>query len=138
MRKKQISVTLTILTFALMFVLLANENAFAGPAQIIIVNNNAAGVGFNDPTPAAPVGGNTGTTLGQQRLIAFQHAANIWGARLDSNVPIVIRAQFVALGPGVLGSAGTTFIFRNFPNAPLPNTWYHSAIRESDSSAPPC
>ena len=29
-----------------------------------------AGVGFNDPTTVAPVGGNTGTTLGQQRMIA--------------------------------------------------------------------
>ena len=36
----------------------------AGPAQIVIVNINAPGVGFNDPTPRAPVGGNTGTTLG--------------------------------------------------------------------------
>ena len=45
----------------------------------------APGEGFNDPTPAAPVGGNTGTTLGQQRLIAFQHAADIWGAELDTN-----------------------------------------------------
>src|SRR5690242_19174650 len=37
-------------------------------ATIVIVNLNAPGEGFNDPTPAAPVGGNTGTTLGQQRL----------------------------------------------------------------------
>src|SRR5215212_7729891 len=103
MRKKQISVTLTILTFALAFILLANETAFAGPAQIIIVNINAPGVGFNDPTPVAPVGGNTGTTLGQQRLIAFQHAANIWSARLNSDVPIRIRAQFVPLAVNVLG-----------------------------------
>ena len=29
-------------------------------AQITIVNGNAPGVGFNDPTPAAPVGGNAG------------------------------------------------------------------------------
>lgn len=33
-------------------------------AAVTIVNNNAPGVGFNDPTPAAPVGGNPGTTLG--------------------------------------------------------------------------
>ena len=57
-------------------------------ATIIIVNGNAAGVGFNDPTVAAPVGGNSGTTLGEQRLIAFQAAANKWGATLTSAVPI--------------------------------------------------
>ena len=40
-------------------------------ATIVIVNQNDPGVGFNDPTPVAPVGGNPGTTLGQQRLNAF-------------------------------------------------------------------
>ena len=34
-------------------------------ATIIIVNANAAGTGFTDPTAVAPVGGNPGTTLGQ-------------------------------------------------------------------------
>ena len=100
----------------------------AGPAQFVIVNINAPNVGFNDPTPAAPVGGNTGTTLGEQRLIAFEHAAQIWSARLDSNVPIRIRAQFVSLGAGVLGSAGPVSVARNFANAPLLNTWHHIAL----------
>ncbi|HXV40975.1 MAG TPA: PA domain-containing protein [Steroidobacteraceae bacterium] len=102
--------------------------ASALPAQFIIVNINAAGVGFNDPTPAAPVGGNTGTTLGEQRQIAFTHAASIWSARLDSDVPIRIRAQFVPLGAGVLGSAGPVSVVRDFPNAPLGATWYHVAL----------
>ena len=106
--------------FALMFVLLANQNAFAGPAQFVIVNLNAPGVGFNDPTPAAPVGGNTGTTLGEQRLIAFQHAASIWSARLNSDVPIRIRAQFTSLAPNVLGSAGPVLYFRIFQMHRLP------------------
>src|SRR5262245_19160713 len=75
-------------------------------ATIVVVNNDGPGEGFNDPTPAAPVGGNTGTTLGAQRLIAFQHAANLWGATLDSPVTIIVRAAFDPLGPGSLGSAG--------------------------------
>src|ERR1044071_409412 len=128
MRKILFSKKSSLLTFALVFIALSGANAFAGPAQIIIVNINAPGVGFNDPTPAAPVGGNAGTTLGQQRLIAFQHAANIWGARLDSNVPIRIRAQFTPLGAGVLGSAGAVSVVRDFPNAPLAATWYHVAL----------
>ena len=119
---------ITLIVFALAIVGLFAQTSFAGPAQIVIVNINAPGVGFNDPTPVAPVGGNTGTTLGQQRLIAFQHAAEIWAARLDSTVPIRIRAQFVALGPGVLGSAGPVSVARNFPNAPAVNTWYHVAL----------
>lgn len=119
---------LTLIVFAFAIVGLAAQTSFAGPAQIVIVNINAPGVGFNDPTPAAPVGNNPGTTLGQQRLFAFQRAAEIWAARLDSNVPIRIRAQFTALGAGVLGSAGPISVSRDFANAPLPGTWYHIAL----------
>ena len=97
-----------------------------GAATITIVNGDAAGVGFNDPTSASPVGGNTGTTLGQQRLIAFQHAADLWGSRLTSSVPIVVRANFGPLTPcttssGVIGSAGPRSVYTlnvDFPNVP--------------------
>lgn len=116
------------LAAAVVLVLLAAARASAGPAQIVIVNLNAPNAGFNDPTPATPVGGNTGTTLGEQRLIAFRYAAQLWADRLDSTVPIRIRAQFTALGSGVLGSAGPVNIVRDFANAPLPNTWYHVAL----------
>jgi hypothetical protein len=101
-------------------------------AVITIVNMNEPGVGFNDPTPVAPVGGNAGATLGQQRLIAFQHAADIWGATLTSSVPVRVGASFVPLSctadTAVLGSAGAFEIFANFPNAPRTNTWYPSAL----------
>ena len=101
-------------------------------ATIIINNINAPGVGFNDATPATPVAGNTGTTVGEQRLIAFTYAANIWGATLTSTQPIVINAQFTALSctatSGVLGSAGATQVFSNFANAPQTNTWYSYAL----------
>lgn len=122
---KQIKLTCVLVALV---ITLSGVKTFAGPAQIVIVNINAPGVGFNDPTPREPVGGNPGTTLGEQRLIAFQHAANIWSARLDSDVPIRIRAQFTALGAGVLGSAGPLFVHRDFPNATLPGTWHHSAL----------
>lgn len=101
-------------------------------ATITIVNMNLPGIGFNDTTPATPVGGNTGTTLGQQRLIAFQHAAGIWSATLTSSVPIRIGASFVPLSctdnSAVLGSAGANDIFSDFPNAPKAATWYPSAL----------
>jgi hypothetical protein len=101
-------------------------------ATIVIVNQNAPGEGFNDPTPAAPSGGNAGTTLGQQRLIAFQRAADIWGATLTSSVPIRIGASFQPLSctatSAVLGSAGANEIWSDFPNAPRANTWYPSAL----------
>lgn len=117
------------------FLFAASDRALAG-ATIVVVNLDGPNEGFNDPTPAAPVGGNPGTTKGQQRLIAFQFAADIWGATLDSNVTIVVNAAFNPLGTNVLGSAGTTFIFSDFggafpyPGAQFPDTWYHSALAD--------
>jgi hypothetical protein len=108
---------------------------FAG-ANIVIINLDGPGEGFNDPTPAAPVGGNSGTTKGQQRLIAFQYAASIWGATLDSNTTIRIQAAFNPLGPNVLGSAGATHFVSDFgsvglyPGPEFPNTWYFAALAD--------
>ncbi|MBI2679179.1 MAG: peptidase [Candidatus Koribacter versatilis] len=120
--------------------LLCSAMAF-GTTVITIVNNNAPGVGFNDPTPIAPVGGNPGTTLGQQRLNAFQHAADIWGATLDSTAPVRIRAAFVPLScnatSAVLGSAGTTFIFADFPGELFPGTLHGAALTGKRYGADP-
>ena len=95
---------------ALLVVAGLGASAPATAATITIVNNDGAGEGFNDPTATAPIGGNTGTTIGQQRLIAFQFAADVWGALLPSNVEIRINATFDALTcsatSAVLGSAG--------------------------------
>jgi len=72
----------------------ATAPALRANAIVIILNNDGPNEGFNDPAPRAPIGGNTGTTLGQQRLIAFQFAADKWGETLDSPVPIVVRGNF--------------------------------------------
>ncbi len=113
--------------------------ARADAATITIVNNDGAGEGFNDATPVAPVGGNPGVTRGQQRLIVFQHAANIWGSLLSSSVPILVNAQFnpqtCTLTSAVLGSAGPTQVWSNFTNAPFANTWYHVALANKLASA---
>lgn len=112
--------------------ILALSPGKSSAATILIVNQNAAGVGFNETTPSAPVGGNAGTTIGQQRLIAFQHAANIWGNLLQSAVPIRVGAQFAPLActanSGTLGSAGPANVVRDFANAPYPGTWYPIAL----------
>jgi hypothetical protein len=101
-------------------------------ASFVINNLDGPNEGFNDPTPVAPVGGNNGTTLGQQRLNLFQKAAEIWGAVIESDVPIIIQAQFDPLscsaGSAVLGAAGTINVVRDFSGAPESNTWYHSAL----------
>lgn len=101
-------------------------------ATITILNNDGAGEGFNDPAARAPVGGNPGVTLGQQRLNVFQQAASIWGGILTSAVVIVVRAQFnpqtCTATSAVLGSAGPVTIHANFAGAPFANTWYHAAL----------
>src|SRR5215207_9438833 len=108
-----------LILFALAFALAVGAAADArAAATIVIQNNDSAGVGFNDPTPAAPVGGNTGTTVGQQRLNAFQFAANVWGATIRSDVPITIAAGWAALpcttNSATLGAAGSVRTFGNF------------------------
>ncbi len=106
--------------------------AFAA-ATITIVNADGPGEGFNDPTPVAPVGGNPGTTLGQQRLNAFLHVANLWGAQLDSAVEIQVEANFDPLPcdaiSAVLGRAGpfNAWSFNAGSGIAL-NTWYHAAL----------
>ena len=104
----------------------------AGGARITILNTNAPGVGFNDPTPATPVGGNAGTTVGEQRLIAFQTAADIWGLLLDSGVEIRMQASFTPLScdstSAVLGSAAPIQVVSDFTGARVANTWYVTAL----------
>lgn len=120
------------LGFALLGGLLGMVSQAHAAATIVINNVNGPGVGLNDTTPATPVGGNPGTTLGEQRLFAFTYAANLWGATLTSNVPIVINASMTPLicsaTAATLGSAGATSAFRNFPNAPFTDTLYAYAL----------
>jgi hypothetical protein len=107
----------------------------AGAASVQVITRDGAGEGFNDPTPVAPVGGNRGTTLGEQRRIAFEYAAQLWAARLLSPVPIRISATFDPLTCGAasttLGVAGPVSVFRDFAGAPLANTFYPSALADS-------
>ena len=111
--------------------------AFA--ATIIVNNVDAPNVGFNDPTPAAPVGGNGGTTVGAQRLIAYQKALELWGKTLASNATIVVQGSFARISctatGGTLAQAGAIQIFANFPNAPLDYHWYGVALANAIAGA---
>ncbi|MGE7138901.1 PA domain-containing protein [Luteibacter sp. NPDC031894] len=115
----------------------------ATAAEIKIVNQDVGtGQGLDDHTPATPVGGNPGTTFGQQALNVFQFAADIHGAYLKSNVTIINNATFEPLEcdatGGVLGSSGPLSVFTFDAGATLPagaiaNTWY--AGPEADALA---
>jgi MYXO-CTERM domain-containing protein len=100
-------------------------------ATFLVTNMDAPGEGFNDPTPVSPVGGNPGTTVGQQRLNAFNEATRIWGKTIDSTVPIVIYASFAPLdcsgGRITLGQASSAGLVANRPGLP-PNVLYPLAL----------
>ena len=107
--------------------------------NINIINNDGPNEGFNDPTPTAAEGGNTGATRGQQRLNVFNAAADIWEAFLDSTVDIQVRAQFdpqtCTSTSAVLGSASTTTIHREHANAGFSGTWHHQALANKQAGA---
>jgi len=104
-------------------------------ATISIINSDGPGEGLNDPTPVAPVTGNSGTTLGQQRLKVFQAAANYWGNYLRSSVVITIEVSMDPLScdsrSAMLGAAGPNAVDLNFSNAPRPDTLYPAALANS-------
>jgi hypothetical protein len=113
--------------------LAASLHAFAGTGKVVIVSIDRPGVGFNDTTPVQPVGGNPGTTLGEQRMNVFNAAAATWSAYLDTNVDIIAQAQFTPIPPctadsAVLGQASPWSWRRDFTNAPQPNVWYPIAL----------
>lgn len=119
----------SVISFVVLAAVLSTFPAHA--ATITVINLDSPGEGFNDETAASPVGGNAGTTIGQQRLIAFQRAADIWGSYLQSAVPIRVEAQFNPLScttsSGTLGSAGPVTAARDFTGA-VPGTWYPIAL----------
>ncbi len=135
MKRQTFPSKFALIIFSCAVLLAASSKSSAATATIVILNNDQPGVGFNDTTPVSPVGNNSGTTLGQQRLNAFQFAANLWGATLNSSVTITIRASWAALSctssSATLGSAGAVGIFRDFPNAPVAGTWYSAALANS-------
>ena len=76
----------TLLASAVLTAIAAIGSAQA--ADIIPVITDPANFGYNETTPVAPVGGNVGTTRGEQRRIVAQYAASLWGSVLKSDVVI--------------------------------------------------
>lgn len=103
----------------------------AQAATIVITSRDPAGVGFNDTTPVAPVGGNPKTTLGEQRMYVYRFVADIWEKNLDSNVAITVNAGWEALActssSATLGSAGAWNTWHDFSGGKA-GTWYPQAL----------
>lgn len=102
-------------------------------ANIVFQNDDGFGEGFNDLTPTSPVGGNTGTTLGEQRRIAFEYALSILEATLASEVDIEIAAEIGTrvcsdLTGEVIACAGPTSLHWGFTGAPREDLLYPQAL----------
>ena len=114
--------------------LVSNATVYA-QVPVFLVNLDDRGTGFDDPTPVEPVGGNIGTTLGEQCTIVLQTALDQWGRLVGNTVPIVVLVTFMdqlcdaASGAAILAAAGPTLFFSDFPGA-RPNTWYPSALAD--------
>lgn len=82
----------------------------AEAAKFKLINLDPAGVGLNDTTPTAPIGGNPGTTRGAQARVVYQFAMDMWGGVLESSQDINVRASFAPLTcsatTGTLAQAG--------------------------------
>lgn len=121
-----ILVTLVMTAFVLM------PSIAEARVTITIINQDGSNEGFNDPTPVSPVGGNTGTTLGEQRLIALQYSADLIGQMLHSDSNITITAQFNNEGgsafSATLATAGPNSVHFNFAAAPERDTYYVQAL----------
>jgi hypothetical protein len=112
---------------------------------------------WDDATARAPVGGNAGTTLGQQRRNAMLEAVRILAQNYRSAVPVRVQACWSTdQGPGggtggvTLASAGPNFFLRNDPEfasngdmqrlpwLPRNYTWYANSLIGKLSGALPC
>jgi hypothetical protein len=97
------------------FSLLLSSSMGIAQADMTINVKNApsADEAFNDATPATPVGGNPGTTLGEQRQLAFNYAMDIISQSLNSVAPIKVRLKTLDIPSNefgtILAGAGPLF-----------------------------
>ncbi len=73
--------------------------------------------------------GETCTTFPEEAKVAFNAAGALWGNLLQSSVPITINACWANLdSSSILGYSGGGDDYKDFPGAPLTNTWYSESL----------
>lgn len=121
-----------------------------GSVASCIVDGSASDIqlnfksGFDSSAPTTPVGGNNGTTLGEQRRLAFIKAAESIADQIVSPQVIEVDANFSGLecnaNSAVLGSAGATANFAYeegfdvIPSGVLADTFYPVGLANSLSN----
>lgn len=121
--------------------IVATEMASVAPEHQTVVRGVLRDMNTFIPPPASTGRPATATFIvtyngfTPQAQAAFQYAVNIWASLLTSAVPIRVTANWTALPPNVLGSAGASALYRDFPNAPQAGTWYAVAVAEKLAGA---
>jgi|GEM_PF-3925707 len=117
----------------LLILLFAAATASAIPIQVIY--GDAANTGFYDPAPRTALPTNPGTTLGEQRRIAFEFALSRWSTQIAGTIPLKVRAAWSSTPAGptsiTLASASPVNFFKNgvvVSGLPRNNTFYPSAL----------
>jgi hypothetical protein len=113
-----------------MLMVLTHAVRVRAEAEFVI---RARGDGFSDRSTVAPEGGNSATTLGEQRKAALEYAASLWGARLESSVPIELEVMFQKLGcdenGAPLAGASAVSLFSGISaHGADPALWYPSPL----------
>jgi hypothetical protein len=102
----------------------AIEAAVADPRGV----NAAFSITYKAAGTSDPWGA-TCSTFPAAAKTAFNAAAAIWTATIQSSVPITISACWSNLGdPDVLGYSGGAYSYKNFTGAPKTNVWYESSL----------
>lgn len=119
----------------LIFIPLAILSVASAKADIIIVNGDSYNEGLNDRTVVTSVGGNPGTTVGEQRLKVFEKAAEILNASLDVTAPVKVQAAFNSMScnsrEGELGYAGPEGIEYSLEGqSAIPHALYNQLVGE--------
>ena len=131
-----------------------SSSSNVGSVNSCIVDGSASNIqlnfisGFDSSVSTTPSGGNNGTTIGEQRRLAFIKAAELLANQIVSSQTIVVDASFSGLpcdaSSAVLGSAGAmgSIAYEGgdiLPAGALVDTFYPIALfnaLENDDAAP--
>ena len=111
-----------------------------GPASVDVARGTKRAARAACATPTAQFAV-TYTGFPAEAQAAFQAAVDTWACQLVARGTIRVDARWEPLDATTLGSAGP-YLVRNFPSAPLGDTWYPAALaneiagRDLDPSQP--
>ncbi len=113
-----------------------------------LASGSCSGSGWSDTTPATPIDGNPGTTLGEQRRNALQKAGELLATQLKLPIPLRVNACWEALGGNRTDGAriaqaqpnGYLYDSADFSVPWLPDkyTWYSVTEMVRLSGTPQC